>query len=92
VTDTIGTRVRELIGEVTGRADTRELTDDVALFGGGLGLDSLSGATLLRRIRDELGVDVAAEDLNLDALETVGTLSDYVRARSALSRSPDSRL
>jgi acyl carrier protein len=91
VTDTVGTRVRELIGDVAGLPDARALPADVPLFGGGLGLDSLAGATLLRRIRDELGVDVAAEDLNLDALETVGTLSDYVRARSALSRSPDSR-
>ncbi len=51
------------------------------LFGGGVGLDSLAGTLLLRQVQRRYGVDVAAEDLNLDALETLGTLAAFIAAR-----------
>ena len=37
---------------------------------------------LLTEIRHQFGVDVAAEDLNLDALATLSTLAAFVAARS----------
>jgi acyl carrier protein len=74
--------LRQLLVEVTGRAELAGLSADTALFGAGVGLDSLAGTLLLRRIRLRYGVDVAAEDLNLDALETLGTLASFIAERA----------
>jgi acyl carrier protein len=56
------------------------LGDDTPLFGSSssLSLDSLTGLELLTGIEAEFGVDIAAEDLNLDSLETIGTLVAYL--------------
>jgi len=73
--------LRQLLAEVTGRPDLRSIPADTALFGGGVGLDSLSGTLLLRQVERKFGVDVAAEDLNLDSLESLGTLAAFIVAR-----------
>ena len=46
------------------------------------GLDSLTGTLLLREVHRRFGVDVAAEDLNLDALATLGTLAAFITERT----------
>jgi acyl carrier protein len=73
--------LRRLLVEVTGRPELRAVPADTALFGGGVGLDSLSGTLLLRQIERRFGVDVAAEDLNLDSLESLGTLAAFIAGR-----------
>jgi acyl carrier protein len=77
----VDTELRELLAEVTGRPELRDIPADTALFGGGVGLDSLSGTLLLRQVERQFGVDVAAEDLNLDSLESLGTLTAFIAAR-----------
>jgi len=52
------------------------------LLAGGLGLDSLTGMRLLAAIDREFGVDVAADDLGLDCLETIDTLTRYLADRA----------
>ena len=79
--DQVASELRELLAEVTGRAELRSVPSATALFGGGVGLDSLAGTLLLRQVERRYGVDVAAEDLNLDSLETLGTLAAFVAAR-----------
>jgi acyl carrier protein len=71
----------QLLAEVAGRPELAGLPADVRLFGGEAGLDSLAGTLLLRRVHQRYGVDVAAEDLNLDALESLGTLAAFIAAR-----------
>jgi acyl carrier protein len=73
--------LRELLTEVTGRPDLRGMPADMPLFGGGVGLDSLSGTLLLRQVKRRFGVDVAAEDLNLDSLESLSTLTTFIVER-----------
>ncbi len=70
-----------MLAEVTGRAELHAIAAQTPLFGGGVGLDSLAGTLLLRQVQRRYGVDVAAEDLNLDSLETVGTLAAFIAAR-----------
>jgi acyl carrier protein len=70
-----------LLAEVTGQPDLAGLPADAPLFGGAAGLDSLSGARLLRQVHDRYDVDVAAEDLNLDALQSLGALAAFIAAR-----------
>ena len=74
--------IRGILAAVTGREGLRACPADAALFGTGVGLDSLTGTLLLREIRHRFGVDVAAEDLNLDSLATLGTLAACVAERA----------
>jgi len=73
--------LREVLAEVTGRPDLRGVPAETSLFGGGIGLDSLAGTLLLRQVQRRFGVDVAAEDLNLDSLESLSTLAAFIKER-----------
>jgi acyl carrier protein len=70
--------VRGLLAELTG--DDRPLTapDTTPLLRDGLGLDSLRGTMLLAEIRRRYGIDIAAEDLNLDSLTSIRALTDHL--------------
>jgi acyl carrier protein len=80
MTDEISLRLRRLLARVLERdpGEMERLPDSTPLFGSGVSLDSLTGLELLEGIREEFGVDVASEDLNLDSLQTIGTLGDYL--------------
>jgi acyl carrier protein len=75
--------LREMLARATGREELAGLGEQVPLFGTGVGLDSLTGTLLLRDVQRRFGVDVADEDLNLDALATLGTLARFIQERSA---------
>jgi acyl carrier protein len=75
--------LRKILAEATGRDELLRTSDRTPLFGAGVGLDSLSGVLLLREVHWRFGVDVAAEDLNLDALATLGTLAAFIEERTA---------
>ena len=81
--DQVANELRDLLAEVTGRDELHAIPSETALFGGGVGLDSLAGTLLLRQVQRRYGVDVAAEDLNLDSLETLSTLAAFIAARIA---------
>jgi acyl carrier protein len=70
--------LREILARVTRSAEIAALPADAPLFGDGAGLDSLTGTLLLREIRHRYGVDVAAADLNLDCLASLGTLALFI--------------
>ena len=74
--------LRGVLAEVTGREELRAVPAGSQLFGPPVGLDSLTGTRLLREVRRRFGVDVAAEDLNLDALATLGTLAAFISERA----------
>jgi acyl carrier protein len=74
--------LREILAQATGREELLGLGEQVPLFGTGVGLDSLAGTLLLREVHRRFGVDVADEDLNLDALATLGTLATFIQERS----------
>ena len=70
--------LREILIRVTGRDQAAALAPDTPLFRDGAGLDSLTGTLLLREVRRQFGVDVAAEDLNLDSLASLATLAAFI--------------
>jgi acyl carrier protein len=78
----IAAELREILARATGREELLSTSDQTPLFGAGVGLDSLSGVMLLREVRERYGVDVAAEDLNLDALATLGTLAAFIEEQA----------
>jgi acyl carrier protein len=73
--------IRGILADLAGRPELRSIPPDTPLFGEPVALDSLTGTLLLREIRARYGVDVADEDINLDALATLGTLVAFVEAR-----------
>jgi FkbH-like protein len=77
----VAAEIRDILASATGRAELASLPVDVPLFGGAVALDSFTGTLLLREVHRRFGVDVAAEDLNLDALATLGTLASFVARR-----------
>ncbi|MER5969621.1 phosphopantetheine-binding protein [Streptomyces sp. NPDC002055] len=74
--------IRALLAEAlrTDREAVDRLPADTELFGPEIALSSLAGAALLRGIKARYGVDVAEEDLNLDSLQSIATLRDFVAA------------
>lgn len=72
--------VRSILAEVLADPGVLDLPAATPLLSGGLGLDSVTVVRLLVAIRDRTGVDVADLDLDLDALATIGTLTDFVAA------------
>jgi acyl carrier protein len=74
--------LRQVLAQATGREELLATSDQTPLFGAGVGLDSLTGVLLLREVHRRFGVDVAAEDLNLDALATLGTLAAFIADRT----------
>jgi acyl carrier protein len=90
VTDaSIEARVRDLLARVMELhpAEVAAMPAGTPLFGEGLALDSLSGLELLTGVQQEFGVDIAAEDLNLDSLQSIGTLVGYLSGHSDTSQS-----
>jgi acyl carrier protein len=77
----LATELRELLAELTGDALPLEAPPDTPLLKDGVGLDSLGATVLLTQIERQYGVDIAGEDLNLDALASIGTLAAYLSAR-----------
>lgn len=73
--------LRGMLARITGRPELAGLATEAGLFADGAGLDSLTGTLLLTEIRHRFGVDVAGEDLNLDALATLATLAAFVTER-----------
>jgi acyl carrier protein len=70
--------LQEILTRVTGRDQAAALAPDTPLFRDGAGLDSLTGTLLLMEVRRQFGVDVAAEDLNLDCLASLATLAAFI--------------
>jgi acyl carrier protein len=78
----VADELRQILAEVTGHPEVLGVPAGTALLGGGVGLDSLGGTLLLRRIRLAFGVDVAGQDLNLDCMATLGTLAAFIEQRA----------
>ena len=70
--------VPAVLAAVVGDPAVAELPRDTPLLSGGLALDSVTVVRLLAEIRAATGVDVADLDLDLDALATIGALTDFV--------------
>ena len=81
----IAGELREMLAQAAGREELRGASDETPLFGTGVGLDSLSGVLLLREVHRRFGVDVAAEDLNLDALATLATLATFIEEHAPMN-------
>lgn len=84
----VASTLRRILAELTGDPAPLSAPLDTPLLRDGIGLDSLGGAVLLARVRSQFGVDVASEDLNLDAMATIRSLSAFIVERLAAGGTP----
>jgi acyl carrier protein len=70
-------RLRSIIAAITG-GEPDSFIADAPLFRGGLELDSVSGAELLTSVEQEFGISIADEDLDLESLYSLQTLSNFI--------------
>ena len=77
----VTSELRELLAELTSDPLPMHAPPETALLRDGIGLDSLHATMLLTRIERRYGIDIASEDLNLDALASIGALAAYIAAR-----------
>jgi len=77
----LDSELRELLAELTSDTLPLEAPPETPLLRDGIGLDSLGATMLLTQIEQRYGIDIAGEDLNLDALASISTLAAYICAR-----------
>jgi acyl carrier protein len=75
------TEIRRILADLTGSDMPLAAPPHTQLLRDGIGLDSLGATILLARIQTQFGIDVASEDLNLDALASIGALAEFIGDR-----------
>ncbi len=65
------------------RIKPEEIADDAALFGSGLGLDSIDALELSIAIEKTFGVEIRNEEDGRKAFRNVAALVEFIRERQA---------
>ena len=74
-------RVKQvIIRTLSLEVDADEIDDEDALFGGGLGINSMATIEIIVGLEEEFSIEVPDEDLRVELFDSVQTMADYVRA------------
>lgn len=84
MSDPLITRLKHLIVE-TLRLDgvtAEEIDESAPLIGSGLALDSIDALELVVKIEKEFGIKIGSSEESRQALASVNSLAEFIRARS----------
>ena len=75
------TEIKEMVINDLGMKDIKleEFSDDILLFGEGIGLDSLDAVELVVLIQKKYGINIENIENNREALATIASLAEFVR-------------
>ena len=78
-------RLKELLIERLKFEDMtpEDISDDDALFGGGLGLDSIDALEIVVMLESEFGIKLKNESSARDYFKSIASLADFVEQRLA---------
>lgn len=62
-----------------------EIGDDVLLFEGGIGLDSVDGLELLVALERRFDIEIDDSDLGVEVLESVHSLVNFIERKRAVN-------
>ncbi len=65
--------------------DPDEIGDDELLFGGDLGLHSMAAMEIIVGLEEEFGIEVVDEDLRVELLDCVRSISEYLESALEIS-------
>lgn len=83
--EALPTRIKEMIVRVLllEGVEPADIPDDGALFGGGLGLDSVDALELAIHIEEEFGVKMPDDDRTRKAFASVNALASFIQGAAA---------
>ena len=82
--DTLRPRIKDvLVQSLRLPFPAAQIADDVALFGEGLGLDSIDALELVLAVERTFGVTIGDEQTAKRALQSVNALAEFIEERRA---------
>ena len=80
----LNTRIKEgIVRSLRLPIKSEEIGDDMPLFDGGLGLDSIDVLELVLELERSLGVTIADEQTGMKVLASVDTIADFIISERA---------
>jgi acyl carrier protein len=90
VDDTLRPRIKDvLVQSLRLPFPAAQIADDIALFGEGLGLDSIDALELVLAVERTFGVTIGDEETAKRALKSVNALAEFIEERRAAGLSRD---
>lgn len=75
---------RMIVEQLRLKIDPESIGDDAPLFGeGGMGFDSVDALELVLGMEQQFGVEISDEEVGRRVLQTVNTMTEFVRQRQA---------
>ena len=88
--DPLTDRLKHLIVETLHLEDVNpaEIDESKPLIGSGLSLDSIDALELVVKIEKEFGIKISSSEESRQALASINSLAEFIRARADKSRLP----
>lgn len=74
-----------IVNDLDIKADMESIREDITLFEGGIGLDSIAVMEFISILEQQFGFEFSDEELSLEPFQTLNKLSEFVERKMALN-------